>query len=418
MKYKKTMILTILVSMIATGCANQIKQTDIKDQAISSVSNEIDTEKVELQDNNISINPIKEKIDKILSTVEVINERNILKKCEKEYKWLLANEKETSQFLESEINKDYEAKRYSFYLLLYGRINQTKNLYSQFEGDLQVVNLQNYTLDEVKSSKSLFREDDFKYRQYDWQVGDENYILLEGSFHLDDFILLFDEDGNFLDGRVWTDKVGKELKLDFRKKQNFISVSPVLVGHGTGENIWAGIWFEVYKGLLIERLKYVEEGYQSPPYTVDYTRDYLKTGEQYDELSGNFEAAYKIGTETYGIEGIIGINKKVEFVWNEEKEIFEPNVEDIYSYIDELYSQGIEDEILSDNNSQIEKIINEDSIKFKEDNIGNIAAFLIKCTKSEKRDKLLIELLTWYEEQSDIWGKDKMIEMINDVLSE
>ena len=126
---------------------------------------------------------------------------------------------------------------------------------------------------------------------------------------------------------------------------------------------------------------------------MGYSKQYKLIDENYNEVTGDFQTVYKLEIPFYSLNESIELEKTVNYVWDTDKGFFQSWVNDFYESLDILFSHGIEDEILDKNYEKIKSIIeNIDNNENKEDNIGEITAFLKRCSKSEKRDMLLDKL--------------------------
>jgi|BioPla2DNA2_1021312.scaffolds.fasta_scaffold02287_16 hypothetical protein len=334
---------------------------------------------------------IKEKINKIISSADTLDEKNFLKTCKEEYNWLLENSNFTSTYMF--MNDGFGEKEYQILSIISKRIDKMEQLNSRFSEYFNVADIQRYSLDEVKEFKSVRGDEDYKYKEYLWELENKSYTVLAGKFYLNDFLLLFDKSGKFLDGFVSTNKTEDEFKIEFREKQNYLSFAPINMGSGTGISHKGAKWFEIYEDKLITALQYPVEGYEAPPYTMGYSKQYKLIDENYNEVTGDFQTVYKLEIPFYSLNESIELEKTVNYVWDTDKGFFQSWVNDFYESLDILFSHGIEDEILDKNYEKIKSIIeNIDNNENKEDNIGEITAFLKRCSKSEKRDMLLDKL--------------------------
>lgn len=368
---------------------------------------------------------VKEKIEKILSSVKFESEKEILRCCKKEFNWLIENQEDTKIYIFYESNKQGISEEYSYLLkILEQRINKKRNLIMQFRATFDTKDIRKYSLEDIKKLKSLSRADDYKYidgdfqyKEYDWKAEEKNYKLLAGGFHLDSFILLYDEEGKYLDGYVWTDKLRKDVNIEFLEKQNFVCVAPVFIDHGTGTEVVGEKVYEVYKGLLVEKLSYVKEGFVDIITLNSYSKAFKILSKEYDKKEGNLLITYEGTLNLYNINKQINANKKVEFLWDEEENNFRLDDCIINDFsLKKLYSLSITDNIFNENHNEIkqilQKLLKDDPSEDKGETINNIASFLIKCTVTKERDGLLKELLDFYEKNSDLYASEDFIKMI------
>lgn len=345
---------------------------------------------------DVDENLIKEKINKIISSANELNEKSFLKSCKEEYNWLLEHSDVTSAYIF--MNDGFGEEEYKILSIISDRIDKMEHLNSRFSEYFNVDDIHKYSPDEVKEFKYLREDVEYRYKEYSWELENKSYVILAGKFHLNDFLLLFDKSGKFLDGFVSTNKTEDEFKIEFREKQNYLSFSPVSMGSGTGTSHKGAIWFEVFEDKLITVLQYPVEGYDAPPYTMGYTRQYKFIDKNYNKVTGDYQAVYKLEIPFYSLNESIELKKTVNYVWDKDKGVFQSWVNDFYESLDMLFSDGIEDEILDKNYEKIKSIVNKitdgsmDDIENKEEDIGVLTAFLTRCSKSEKRDMLLDKL--------------------------
>ncbi|WP_202709789.1 hypothetical protein [Sporosalibacterium faouarense] len=364
---------------------------------------------------DINEDSIKEKIDEIVSSSNITEEKDILDSYEKQYNWLLEHSAETKIYLFMKASNEYEHRKIEG--LLYSKIGQLERINTHFDEYFNINDIRECLIRDIKQLESPYGKDDYKYSEYTWEVGNKNYKVLAGSFHLDSFVFLFNQSGQYLDGYMWTNKTRDEVNVVFRDKQNYITVSPIRMAYGTGISQFGGQWFEIYKDKLLKSFEHPIKGYSSPPYTLGYTQRYKIINESYDNKTGDFRATYKLGLGLYGTDKLIGIEKIINYHWNTDTEKFQYADYDIH---DQLYTllfvQGIEDDILNENLKEIELIIEKPGER-KEENMKETTIFLTKCSSSETRDELLKKIYTWFISNKDLGNSEEFIKIIKEKIS-
>ena len=68
-----------------------------------------------------------------------------------------------------------------------------EQLNSRFSEYFNVADIQRYSLDEVKEFKSVRGDEDYKYKEYLWELENKSYTVLAGKFYLNDFLLLISQ---------------------------------------------------------------------------------------------------------------------------------------------------------------------------------------------------------------------------------
>lgn len=86
---------------------------------------------------------------------------------------------------------------------------------------------------------------------------------------------------------------------------------------------------------------------------------------------------------------------------------------DIYDTLNELFDEGVEDDIYGDNKTYIKRIIREKGNDYLKE---ELVTLLAACKESSERDELLILLKTWCEDQENKEYYDKLIEVIDKTL--
>ncbi len=375
---------------------------------------------------NIQKNEIIKRLIHILSKADPTDERNLLEKCEEDYKWLLSHSEDTrlyyfmnTGFINTE---SYHKKYYELEQHILNRVDELKDIKDCFS----IFNIEDITscsLDEIKQLESPLDEDDYVYKEYSWEVNNKTYKVLVGGFDLYDFVFLYNDHGHYLDGRIYLDR-GRErlqiLQIAFRKKQNYMCVSPIVQGYGTGVYTVGGEWYEVYKDKLLNRMDYLVEGYEAM-LGFDYLKKYHLVEEHYNEQSGNYQLTYQLDILSLSSEGNMGIKKTLMFQWDEEEQVFKNKGLNMQDYpVSDLFTQTVEHQILEENYHAMKKLIDDDTIEDKEEKLEYITAFLLHSNQSNvgKRNVLLNELDKWYRAHPEyLWGEE-LIQKIEQKINE
>ncbi len=298
-----------------------------------------------------------------------------------------------------------------------------------FNDDIEDVNwrflengksIQSMSLDEFRYESSNMYFDDyntspmFKIEEHPWK-SDKDYTLISGICHLTKFMLVYDDQGNYISGYTWSDNRGEAPVLVYREKQNAYSVTPVCFVRGTGTSLYGGTWFQLYKGRLFRNLNYATRGYESPPLYSGFTHAYNLIDEAYDQETGDYRLTYEVGIKVGDEEANISTENTIAYKWDDEKQEFDVNKNyDIYDTLKELFDEGVEDDIYLENKTYINHIIREKGNDYLKE---ELVTLLAACKESSKRDELLIILRTWCEEQGE--HKEyysKLIEVIDKTL--
>ncbi|WP_425448133.1 hypothetical protein [Dethiothermospora halolimnae] len=284
---------------------------------------------------------------------------------------------------------------------------------SQFNDTFKTKDIREYLLKDIKKLKSPYGKEDYKYKEYIWTVNNKSYKLLVGEFHLDNFAFLYNNLGKFLDGYMWENKNRAKINVAFRKNQNHVQISPIKMASGTGIHHIGGVWFNVYNEKLLKSFEYPIRGYDAPPYTISYSREYKLIDEGYNKSTGDYQSTYKLGINTYALDELLGLEKTIKYKWNMDKGQFDFSNYSIFDKLDNLlFSEGIEDEILNKNYEKFKLIIDKDYYDNKEDDMGQVAMFLTNCDKSEKRDKLLEKIYEWFLNNKKLWNSEGIMEIL------
>ncbi|QUI22470.1 hypothetical protein HZI73_09215 [Vallitalea pronyensis] len=250
------------------------------------------------------------------------------------------------------------------------------------------------------------------YEDYPWHVDEEDYRLAVGHCGLSKFMLLYDHQGQFVSGHTWSDNVGLPPQAVYRKKQNAFSVTPIHYGRGTGISLFGGRWFELYKGNLIPMMDYLTNGHEVPPPHISYAHVYRILNEVYSEETGDYQVTYYAGINISEEELKIGTKVTVYYKWLEDRQQFDmkKNIHDVL--YEDIFYEGIEDDILSDSYKHIKSMVNSGD----EFTNQNMIPLLAACGQSNKRDSILKTLRMWCLEQEDQEYYIKLIQIIDNTL--
>lgn len=358
----------------------------------------------------------KEQIDLITDKVTVITKRNLLMHAKDEYQWLLDHPKETRAYFLTTENEPYSEKAYQIEYIISDELSEIEDLNDAFQY-FNIANINDFTLAQMKtildSSELVFQQD-----EYDWLVEGKNYHLIVGGFRFSSFVLLYDEEGNYLDGNIWTNKLIEPIEMTYRKQQNYYSFSPICMGYGTGIAIYGESWFEVYEGKLVNRLNYPKYGHEAGPYTVGNLLSFQIEKSSYDTVTGDLELTYRVALDFYKEEELpIEVLTTARIDWS--------NPEDGFLDYDDAYDNNLYEIVLTDvihdqlfeaGYEQLMRMLLEDIESMDECDMGQLTILLSKCQPSDRRDELLTALYQWYEEHADVINTKVFIEAIENAL--
>lgn len=370
----------------------------------TSLDSQMDIDKIDIE----GIQKRFKQIKADLMDVSFINEKEILDKSAEAYEWILNHSEEAKVYLFMCDNNSDEIKS-----IIRSKLDKSNWVYSHFSEYFKVNVLNQYTIEDIKNFQPPQGYDDYKYKEYNWLYDDINYKLLVGYFHLSDFVLVFDENGLYLDGFLWTDKSGENtIKTIFRTNQNYVDISPVLVGSGTGEHHEGGIWFEIYKNHLLRHLIYPMYGYEAAYYEMFLTSKYKLLSSQYNSETNKFDLTYQLSV-TSSEDNPIKIEKTVSYPILYEDEHY-------YIKLNSLFSSETLQQILEENYDKIDSIIDlninkQVEIEYEED-ISQITVFLLNCDVSQERNDLLKKACKLYLNHPELHLSSDLTEKINSAL--
>lgn len=363
----------------------------------------------------VNSNLIDNKIKQISSIIENdVTEKNILKLAEKQYNWLLDNYKYVDAYLFMEECISFEEN--DLITILYNRINQLIMMNQWFSemGMDDVTSLSKKDFMDYIDTYDSENVENYNYEEYDLEVGNKKYSLLFGSCKFNKYILLYDNEGTYLDGYSWYNRMDNELDIDFRSKQQCLSVKPICKGYGTGISQYGEDWYEIYNNKLIRSFEFLTYGYCSPPQSMGYTQEYELIEETYDEVTGNYSLKYLLSIGCKLDKEVVGIEKTIDYQWNTESKSFHEVNSNNVQY-EELFSEDIGEKILEQKNDLIEKMI-DNEYEDKEYNMESITIFLSHLEKSQMRNGLLRKAKKWYLHHKDIYNHEYLLQIIDEAL--
>ena len=367
----------------------------------------------------------RDNIDRTFSTItsyvedkmDYRTESLIYRSHRSSYNWFLEHLEDVKIYLfhlDPNEPHSYNLKHY-----LSKRVHQRESLNAKFYEFFDVDNIEEYSLEEIKNLGPIPGLDDCTFEEHSWNVEGLTYKLLAGRCHLNNFVILFSEEGRYLDSYIWLNKVDETAKLELRNVQDFMTISPVQLNYGAGIFIVGAVWFEVYDDKLITVLESPILGYEYPGYTSGYSREYSLVSENYDPSTGDYHATYNVGISLIDSREWIGLEKTITHTWDENNMVFKPNSYGDYYFVatHQLFSEGIEDEILSVNINKTRQIVNRSILKNAVDDLEILTEFLMACEKGPERDSLLNKIHYWYSQKPDVRDRDEFIKRISNKLT-
>ncbi|WP_105614685.1 hypothetical protein [Vallitalea okinawensis] len=364
----------------------------------------------------IEPNRFKEKMNIIIDKVATVDMRYLLLHAQDEFQWFLERPKETLAYFITTETDPYNEKAYEIEYIITNKLYENNDLEEAF----QYFNIDDYTTFTLDQVKTVLDSSDWVFQQelYKWHVEGVNYQLLVGGFKFSSFALLYDQEGNYLDGTIWGNKLMEPLEVTYRKNQNYYSFTPICMGYGTGIAIYGESWFEVFEGKLINRLNYPIYGHEAAPFTIGNLLNFQMVKSSYNTTDGNLELTYRVIMDFYDEEETpIEILKTAAIEWSNTEEGF-IGYDDAYTnnLYEIVFTDGLHDQLFEVGYEGFSRMLSEDIESMDECDIGQITLLITRCQPSERRNELLTLLHQWYKNSSTDSNSEVFIEAIEQAM--
>ncbi|MCT4633448.1 MAG: hypothetical protein N4A76_12030 [Firmicutes bacterium] len=291
------------------------------------------------------------------------NEDSLYFDVEENYKWI-----NLYQYINDDCDKFYGDNNYRLYEI----IRNIENVNLQFK-DINIESLSEMKYDEFISIEN--KERDFVRREKTIN----GYTIFYGGFHLDSYIILFDENGEYLDSLVWTDKTRNDVSLIVKDNKMFIY--PVI----RNDMFYYGkemTELSIVKDRLVKGTSklILLDCCPDPLYGYTYSMEALDDLEKIISGNGKYRFAIAIGDDDFFTDRIIDFNNISYGNFN-------------WDFIDGAYDSFIDSimvDLIRENRNVILKSLENISEDYSYDYI-NLLNILKKSCDDKELERILIE---------------------------